>query len=716
MTTTLSELGFLLFVLTICLSAGTSLADQSNGEGKPAYIVLDPNAPRPATAEGEPVPESKKIPHVPQRTWSVPSVRLTKTTDGEAIELANSAIKVSLAIDSSRAVRITSILTGKGREILSAPVSPFLIVDQDSTVLKDAAHFTVESWMPRQHSIYTEIEIRLNAPETVLWCIRLYRDKPHLEQRFGVPSEWRTRGNALTQVLSTQASLRPVMPNNSFARGFSNGRPNLKGRHRFEFVAQSDHLCYDPVSESGMAVFVAGIGGEERVLEGNTVLLDHVVAPFDAGEPVAMFLLLPFDGTVETGFMRLRRFIGREYACQRGKHTTFSWNQFWLWQGGIEPARSEVVTAERLCDILPHIADLGCEEFHLDAGWEVVPGDWRFDPVRFPEGFEPIRQFLRERGMRYHTWMNTEASDDPNVVTALIEETDLCKLFQDRRVDEKTLAGVRKVRERYPDFETFVHNCTSRSTYYRWGNPHFLSDLNQVYFGEGEYWAWSNVLPEKPEGDVNTRFFSRHSLRAGDLVTRSAAYQVHWAWPYTCIVPPHCGWAWFEDRELSELASRMFTTIAARADYQWGEDPRLLRPEVVEFFLDWTAFFKAARPYLMEYQHVLAPPDGIHPDGAAHLLNGEGFIVLCNPGDKNADVSLKQLLWEPELELHPEEPVRLTDWTKPLAPSNVQYVNLARPRGAISMKPLSYRVLGINVDADAMLAEVKSQRESLRAP
>ncbi|HNT34089.1 MAG TPA: hypothetical protein PKH07_03735, partial [bacterium] len=466
---------------------------------------------------------------------------------------------------------------------------------------------------------------------------------------------------------------------------------------------------------SGVAAFVAGIGGEERIQQGRMTLLDHVVAPFDGTEPIARYLLWPFDGPVEIGFLRLRRFIGTEYSCQRDKYSTFSWNQFWLWQGGIEPAKSEVVTAERLCEILPRIKAIGCEEFHLDAGWEITPGDWRFDPVRFPEGFEPIRRLLREKGMRYHTWMNTAASEDPAVITSLVEETDMCKLFQDRTVDEKAVAAMREVRKRYPDLETFVHHSTSRSKCYWWGNLHFLSDLNQIYFGEGEFWAWSNILPEKPEGDANTRFFSRHSLRAGDLVTRSAAYQVHWAWPYMCIVPPHCGWAWFEDRDLSELASRMFTTIAARADYQWGEDPRMLRPEVLNFFLEWTAFFKTAKPYLSQYQHVLAPPDGIHPDGAAHLLDGRGFIVLCNPSQSRASVSLKDLLWEPELELHPKEPVHLTDWTAPLAPVNLQKVNLLKPKGSIVMQPLSYRVLGVNVDKDSVLGEVRRQRAALHA-
>ncbi len=652
-------------------------------------------------AEGQPVPEFRPVPGVPKKSWGVPRIRSSVADGSETIELANDATAVKIVVDRERRVRIASIRTGTpavspsgsggGHELLSGPAGCLVVVDANGGVVKDGANFTVDSWLPRQHSLYTEAEFRLSAPEAVTWRVRLYRDKPYIEQQFSVPKDWRAAGRAVAQVLTTAESLAPVMPNNSFGRGFADGRPNIKGRHRFEFVAQSDHLCYDADGKVGLAAFVAGVGGEERVQSGRLAMLDHAVGALD-GEPVGKFILWPFEGPVENGFLRLRRFVGEEYACQRGKSPFFSWNQFWLWQGGIEPAKQrggDRQAADRYPAVHRGGRLRGVSPGHGLGG---RAGGLAVRSEAFPEGFEPLRRLLRQYGMRYHTWINDAASDDPAIVSDLIEKTDLCKLFHDRTVDEKTIAAMREVRRRYPDFETFVHHSTSRSACYWWGNIHFLSDFNQIYFGEGEFWAWSNVLPEKPEGDTNKRFFSRHSLRAGDLVTRSAAYQVNWAWPYTTIVPPHCGWAWFEDRPLDELASRMFTTIAARADYQWGEDPRMLRPEVREFFMDWTAFFKAARPYLREYQHVLAVPDGIHPDGAAHVVDGRGFIVLCNPGPRKAEVSLKELLWEPELQLDPTQPVRLSDWTKPLAPAEMQIVDLAKPEGSIGMEPLSYRV------------------------
>jgi len=661
----------------------------------------------------EPAPEVRTPPRTPQMAFAAPTLRATVGNDGETLKLENDAIRVVVVIDPARRGRMTSLATQSGRELLAAPTVPMSIAE-DEEVVVDGGEFAVESWIPRHHGVYTELEIRLSAPEPVIWRLRLYRDRPYLEQRFEAPRTWRRPGRALTQVLTTDASLRPVMPSNIFREGFAGGRPKLAGRHRFEFVAQSDHLCYDPDARAGMAGFVAGIGGEERFVNGAASLLDHVTREFGDEEPVARFLLWPFEGPIELGFLNLRRFIREDYACQGKKHSWFSWNQFWRWQGPDPDCKH--VNAERLLDILPHVAAIGCEEFHLDDGWQEgkIGDGWRFDSARFPEGFEPLRRFIRRHGMRYHTWINEHATAaNPDIVTRLIEETDMCKLFMDLPVDERSIGCLRKVRARYPDFESFAHNSTSRSDYYFWGNIHFLSDFNTIYFGEFAYWDWSAVLPENPEGDAKERFFSKHSLRAGDLLTRAGAYQAHWAWPYATVMPPHYGWAWFEGRELSELASRMFSTIAARNDYQWGFDPRELRAVVLEFFLDWTAFYKVNRRYLQVYQHVLPVPDGIHPDGAAHVIDGRGYIVLCNPGEQPARVAWRDLLWEPELELDPRHPMDLSDWSKPLAPQELAAVDLARPEGELELGALEYRVIGLNVDIRATQEAIKRERSQL---
>ena len=670
----------------------------------------------------EPVPEFLTAPRPPRESFAVPTVRSTVDAGEESIVLTNYAMAVELRVDSSKRVSITSLRTESGRELLAKPASCFSIVNSDGTVFKDGSSLKLDKSHMWLHNSHAEVELRLSAPEPVTWRLRLYREKPYLEQRFELPEGWRTGERALLEVLPAASSLRPVMPVNVMKRGFKKGAADVPGRNRFEFVDQCEHVVYDPVAHCGLGAFVAGVGGEEKMTAGEIRLLDHPTATLRNDDPVGRIVIFPFEGAVEKGFAAVRRFISEEYSCQRDMHSPFTWNQFWLWQGKYPDWGYQECTAARIIDILPHLTAMGVEALHIDAGWEAgvrdIPRteykDWQFDPVRFPEGFAPIRKYLREHGMAYITHLFTGATNDPKIIMPLIEDTDLDKLFIDANANEKTLACLRTVRKKHPDFEVFVHsmNDARRATsYWKWGNIHYLSDFNQIYFGEGTWGGYANDLPAHT---TKARFI--------DLFTRCAAYQAGWVWPYKGIHPPHAGFTmggmdWYTpDMDVKAASSLILTTIAARYTYGWGDDPRLVAPDTLSFFLDWTAFWKTFRPYMQEYQHVLPPPDGVHIDGVAHLRGNEGFMILFNPGPKEQKVTLKELLWSPELELDPRRPVELTDWTKPLEPAGIGSVDLAKPEGELRVEPLGYRVIGVNVDLAAKKAEVVRQRSLLHWP
>lgn len=60
-------------------------------------------------------------------------------------------------------------------------------------------------------------------------------------------------------------------------------------------------------------------------------------------------------------------------------------------------------------------ADLGCEMFVLDDGWfksrtsdQAGLGDWKPDPVAFPEGLEPLIDAVHSAGMRFGLWVEPE--------------------------------------------------------------------------------------------------------------------------------------------------------------------------------------------------------------------------------------------------------------------------------------------------------------------
>jgi alpha-galactosidase len=54
---------------------------------------------------------------------------------------------------------------------------------------------------------------------------------------------------------------------------------------------------------------------------------------------------------------------------------------------------------------------LGCELFHVDAGWHPEAAEWIPDPARLPRGLAPIRRAAHEAGMKFGLWVAyTQAS------------------------------------------------------------------------------------------------------------------------------------------------------------------------------------------------------------------------------------------------------------------------------------------------------------------
>ena len=240
---------------TVCLVVGAACVLTASSYGQPPAEATDDKA----------VPEFLVAPKPPRESYEPPSIRSTLGPQGESIVLTNSAMKLELRVDTSRRVQVTSLRTESGSELLAKPADCFSIANGDGTSFKDGSAFRLNSWHMWLHNSYAEVELGLAAPEPVTWRLRLYRQKPYLEQRFELPVGWREGNRALVEVLPTAPHLRPVMPVNVMKRGFKNGAANVPGRNRFEFVDSCEHLVYDPDARRGLAAFVAGVGGEERM-------------------------------------------------------------------------------------------------------------------------------------------------------------------------------------------------------------------------------------------------------------------------------------------------------------------------------------------------------------------------------------------------------------------------------------------------------------------
>jgi hypothetical protein len=712
--------------LTLVAAISASVPQTSFGDGslKTPYVMLDPSSIPPPAAMGKALPSAPGNPTETRRLpadLGIPRIVSNRTTEAVPLTLSNAAVSMRVTIGVSGQATIDGIRNNlTGEELLSGASQVFHIAGK-SPVSSDA--FKVARWDAYQYPDYAELVATFESDKAapVTWRARVFRTRPWIEQDL----ETQLGDAVLGQVLSVRPSLQPIMPANLFGRGFTGGKPNIPDRHRFEIVAESDHVCYDAQTQTGIWGFVAETGGQERIAEGRFALIQNPSFRTRRSGRLGPFILQPFQGPVELGFMGLRRYLQKHYAVQADTPSLYEWNQFWLWQGGPTRVDKRVVTWQRLLDVLPRQVKMGMEEFHLDDGWQWHDGDWQIGPDRFPGGWPALRDFNRANGLAFHLWVNDGTTNSADFILDLIKQSNIYRLFMDRMVTEKTVEAVEKVRTRYPGFSTSCHNSTSRSAYWSWGNLHFLSDFNQIYFGEGQFWAWSNILPEAaiepkadplfPQRTEAERFFSRHDLYTGDLITRSAAYQAQWVWPFNCIFPPHNGWIWFEHRPIEQLRSRIYTYLAARFNYQWGFDPVMLSRDALDLHLACTAWFKANREFLTGYQHVLDAPDGRGIDAAGHLVDGHGFIFLFNPSDKEQAVPWRQLLWEPELELAGES-VRLSDWTDMTAYQPLDQQMLASPKGEIKLGARAVKVLGINLDDAEVLARVRIQRAKIGYP
>ena len=648
-----------------------------------------------------------------EKTFGAACIKSAVKGETEIISLYNDIIRVTVSIDKNQNVAVTGITAENGSRFLARPFHCFDIVDSGGAVVHSGSGFKCRQWHSWIPGRYAELELRLIQPHPVVWRLRLYEDRPYLEQRFEMPAYWRQAGHSVRQHIVTASGFKPVMPNPLNKLGFKDGKPNLKGRHRFEYTPVSEHLVYDCSAKAGLAGFVAGIGGQEQFKFQSFMMQDHVTSVFGSDEPIAGFILFPFSGPAEIGFKRLKRFINDEYACTKNFTNRLGWTQFFLWQsptqsGNEQPVKQqthqadpyyrEAVSMERILKILPTLKSLGFERFHHDSGWEEGFDDWlwHFDPKRYPNGYEPIRKMMQNLGMVQGLWWGVNPiTDGSEIMFPIIEQMNSDFIFLDRGTDDRTFEAMRTLRKKYPGMQFMNHGSITRSKYWPAVDSHFCSEFTLSYFMEGEYWGWGG-----------------EHLATGDLITRSVAYQCNWVWPFKSIYVtsmPLCGHL---DKPISQLKNRLNSLVASNYAVGDGYDPAKLSAELRDYWLDFVAFYKANRYYLQEYQQVLPVPDGINPDGIAHLIDGKGFIFLFNPGSQQAEVSFKELFWDPAITVDPLFPLQISDWTNIMKPETIAAVDAAEPNGGLKLAADSFRVIGVNIHIDSTLSKMKKYRKN----
>ena len=148
-------------------------------------------------------------------------------------------------------------------------------------------------------------------------------------------------------------------------------------------------------------------------------------------------------------------------------------------------------------------------------------------------------------------------------------------------------------------------------------------------------------------------------------------------------------------RPLNELIYAEMSMIGnGIAQAGGGFNFRQAAPEFTSFLKKLFAFRKRFAKYFDVYRHVLGFPDGESVDGEGHIVDGKGFIVLCNPTDVEQTVNLP--LSEVELELPADREYAVSDWSglEEGVPLGRATICSELP---IALGPLEVRYIGVDI-------------------
>ena len=70
--------------------------------------------------------------------------------------------------------------------------------------------------------------------------------------------------------------------------------------------------------------------------------------------------------------------------------------------------RRTELTEQGVLDLIPKAAEVGCELFIIDDGWQTDVGNWTVHPKNFPNGLKKIAESVKAHGMKFGLWMEFE--------------------------------------------------------------------------------------------------------------------------------------------------------------------------------------------------------------------------------------------------------------------------------------------------------------------
>jgi alpha-galactosidase len=127
---------------------------------------------------------------------------------------------------------------------------------------------------------------------------------------------------------------------------------------------------------------------------------EQLSIPVEAGESRAapMAFLGLYEGSLDDGANELHRYLEQWLAApSRAELPLVNYNTW--------TAVGMNVTEQNMLEHVRMARALGCELFHIDAGWHPRAGEWTADPARLSRGLLPIRNAAHEAGMKFGLWL-----------------------------------------------------------------------------------------------------------------------------------------------------------------------------------------------------------------------------------------------------------------------------------------------------------------------
>lgn len=431
-----------------------------------------------------------------------------------------------------------------------------------------------------------------------------------------------------------------------------------------------------------------------------------------------------WQGAPEIGLKRYNEYLYNEYAVIKGKRDPVWLSTWYIYENQINESN--------VLETLNRMQSAGFYDLlHLDAGWEEgAPLQLATSPQKFPNGFRPILNKMKTSNYTLGIWMNpfTGRYKDyvsyqafyekyPQWIMARDPFTSICPLsgagtyIHDQLMK---LARETPLEEIYWDgLDWQLGNCQSEDRGWRTlGEEHVLTlkyyarlmkDLREIRPEvRVELWSpppdihWLSVVDQLQLSDMYEL-----PLGESELARRQQLYYASFTHPNVTIWGDWYGLAYRRSREeglgapLNRLKFAEMTQLGNGATQAGGSfDLANAPPELVKFVGKMFAFRKKFERFFTAYQPILGFPDGHSIDGEAHLINGQGFLLLYNP--TNQPLTIKVPLDEPALELDPNQNYSLTDWSDL---ENKQVIGSARIKDSPSVivPALGWKIIGINV-------------------